>query len=668
MVSRSPREDLLIQLSALTQIGVAGNLSDAQLLDQFIAGGEAAESAFGALVARHGPMVLDVCLNVLRDPHDAQDAFQATFLVLASRAGSIRQREALAGWLYRVAHRVAARSRANVIRRRIYEERAAAMLPAREEARARSWPDLHEAIARLPAKYREPVVLCYLEGLSTEATASRLGCPHGTVLSRLSRARERLRRRLIGRGSAWTAVLLVPGTRLQAPAAVPSDLLKATARAALRLIDGSAANTMTASTEAVFLARKVVATMMISKLKVLGATVLACALTMGGIRTFAWQNARPGAIGAAAVAQSSGSDPAKDLMRSVDKLQAGLEESTRRNAQLSEELRHIRANLEALRAAASKTAHTPAQAAGQLAEVLKRHPLRHITTEEEVLLRHQLYMTDLVAGGTSLIVDEPIPGFNWCGTPSWSHDGRRIAFDASPGRDFQGTHLIMMELGDGRPTFKDLGPGNCPTLSPDDEQIAFLVNPGAVEGAQDGIYLMRADGSERRRVAPYGVPYWSPDGQEIMIRAFTKPTVITLYNLGTGKVSTVTVAGYRLFSWPLWAGPGRLVAVIGHGDEGEAVTLLDVSEPAEAKIVEVLWKRNPDLDVEPSWPLYWPQAGRCFFVGLEPNKRTLYSVKRGEPSRVARMEAEGRNDELGNLALSPDGRFLLFGANRPERR
>jgi hypothetical protein len=227
---------------------------------------------------------------------------------------------------------------------------------------------------------------------------------------------------------------------------------------------------------------------------------------------------------------------------------------------------------------------------------------------------------------------------------------------------------MMMELGDGRPTIKDLGPGNCPSLSPDDEQIAFLLNPGVVAGAQDGVYIMRADGAERRRVAHYGVPYWSPDGSEIMIRAFTKPTHITLYNVRSQRVSTVTVPGQRLFSWPLWAGPGMLVAVIGRGDEGEAVTLLDVSEPEEAKIVEVLWKRNSDLDVEPSWPLYWPQTGRCFFVGLEPNKRTLFSVKRGDSGRVTRMEPEGRNDELGGLALSPDGRFLLFGANRPDRR
>jgi RNA polymerase sigma factor (sigma-70 family) len=668
MVRRAPREDLLIQFSALNQVGVVGNLSDAQLLDQFLARGEAAEAAFGALVARHGPMVLDVCFNALRDSHDAQDAFQATFLVLASRAGSIRQRESLAGWLYRIAHRVAVRSHGDRIRRRVCEGRAAAMIPAREEARAKSWPELHEEIARLPAKYREPVVLCYLEGLSTEATASRLGCPHGTVLSRLSRARERLRAGLVRRGAAWTAVLLVPGMRLRTPSALPSGLLKATARASSGFVEGAAAHTIPASTQAVFLARKVGATMIFSKLKALGAAVLAGALTVGGIRTFAWQAARPGAVGGTAAARPRGDDPAQGLLRSVDRIQAGLDESSRRNAQLSEELRHIRTELRALRAAASRPAQSPAQAAGRLAEVLKIHPLRHIPTEEDVLARHQLYMMDLVEGGTSLIVDEPIPGFNWCGTPSWSHDGSRIVFDASTGRDFGSTHLILMELGAGRPTFKDLGPGNCPSLAPDDERIAFLVNPGAVAGEQDGVYVMQADGTERRRVAPYGVPYWSPEGDVIMIRAFTKPTDITLYHLGTGKLSTVSVPGQRLFSWPLWAGPAMLVAVIGRGAEGEAIALLDVSEPAAAKIVEVLWKRSPDLDVEPSWPLYWPRTGRGFFVGLEPNRRTLYSIKRGDPGRVTRMEPEGRNDELGGLALSPDGRYLLFGANRPDRR
>ena len=188
MVRRSARAEVLTGLNALTHVGVAGNLSDAQLLDRFLArGGEAAEAAFEVLVARHGPMVLNVCTNVLRDSTDAQDAFQATFLVLASRAGSIRQSDALAGWLLGVARRVAVRSRMDLARRRAYEGRAAEMKADVKHDRAESWPELHEEIDRLPQRYREPVVLCYLEGLSTDAAALRLGCPKGTVLSRLSR-------------------------------------------------------------------------------------------------------------------------------------------------------------------------------------------------------------------------------------------------------------------------------------------------------------------------------------------------------------------------------------------------------------------------------------------------------------------------------------------------
>jgi len=125
------------------------------------------------------------------------------------------------------------------------------------------------------------------------------------------------------------------------------------------------------------------------------------------------------------------------------------------------------------------------------------------------------------------------------------------------------------------------------------------------------------------------------------------------------------VPGYHLFSWPSWAGSGTLVAAIGTEEEADTIALLDVSSPAEAKIIDVLWKRGEDLDVTPLWPVYRPETRRCFFVGLEPNKRTLYSVKRGESGRAKRVEPEGHNDKLGGLSFSPDGRYLLIGANRP---
>lgn len=294
MVGRFASAELLCGLNTLTQVGVIGNLSDAQLLDRFLArSGESAGEAFEALVARHGPMVLDVCGNVLRDPHNAQDAFQATFLVLASRAGSIRRRDALASWLLGVARRVALRARADVARRRVYEGLAAEAKAHRSPEPPESWPDLHEEIGRLPQRYREPVVLCYLEGLSTETAALRLGCPHGTVLSRLSRARERLRVGLTRRGLAPAGLLTAGIAAGGTPTAIPPKLLAATVRASLRFMEQPTTAAGLVSTTAIVLARGGLYTMMISKMMIPGAAMLACVLTLGGILAFARHSAAP---------------------------------------------------------------------------------------------------------------------------------------------------------------------------------------------------------------------------------------------------------------------------------------------------------------------------------------------------------------------------------------
>ncbi len=288
MVGRSACAELLSGLNTLTHVGVTGNLSDAQLLDRFIAGSdETAEVAFEALVARHGPMVLDVCGNVLRDQHNAQDAFQATFLVLASRAGSIRRRDALASWLLAVARRVALRSRADLARRRVYERRAAEAKADRSPQPPEPWSELYEEIDRLPERYRDPVVLCYLEGLSTQTAALRFGCPHGTILSRLSRARERLRGGLTRRGLAPNGLVAAGIAPEKVPTATPPKLLTATVRASMRFTGQPTGAASLLSTTAVALAKGVLHTMMISRLKTVGAAMLACVLTLEGIQSFA---------------------------------------------------------------------------------------------------------------------------------------------------------------------------------------------------------------------------------------------------------------------------------------------------------------------------------------------------------------------------------------------
>src|SRR5262245_49406667 len=211
-------------------------LTDSQLLERFVRRRD--EAAFAALVARHGPMVLAVCRHLLPSAHDVEDAFQATFLVLVRRAADIQRRELLGNWLYGVAHRVATRARTQAAQRRTHGGQGIDMVAAAaDEGPGQDvQPVLHEEINRLAAKYRTPVVLCYLQGKTNEEAAQELGCPVGTVKGRLARARDLLRARLTRRGLALSTGLVAAALgQNTAPAAVPVLLGDATVRAAMRL-------------------------------------------------------------------------------------------------------------------------------------------------------------------------------------------------------------------------------------------------------------------------------------------------------------------------------------------------------------------------------------------------------------------------------------------------
>ena len=217
--------------------GAAAGLTDAQLLDRVARRGESAEAAFEAILTRHGSAVLACCRRVLNDPAAAEDAFQATFLVLFRRAGAIRVEGTLARWLLHVARLAALKSRQGELRRRAREGRAArpeALIP-REDA-----SDLHLQVRievdRLPRKYRDPVRLCYFEGRTHDDVAAALGWPVGTVRGRLARAREMLRTRLGRRGIGVTsmAVAAALAAGKEARAEVPQALREATLAATIR--------------------------------------------------------------------------------------------------------------------------------------------------------------------------------------------------------------------------------------------------------------------------------------------------------------------------------------------------------------------------------------------------------------------------------------------------
>jgi RNA polymerase sigma factor (sigma-70 family) len=303
------REDAVArEIEALWTAGTLTGLNDAQILGRFIAGGEGTtEPAFRELVHRHGPMVMGVCRQVLRRPEDAEDAFQATFLVLVRKARSIRVGDSLAPWLYSVAYRTAHRARATASRYRTSdgESMAEAVGPSPEDPfEIDVRPVLHEELARLPGKYREPIVLCHLEGKSHEEAARLLSWPVGTLSGRLSRGRQLLKARLERRGVAVSSAMLAarwwPGT----PAALAPSLVESTLAAAARF-----AATGTVSTPVRSLVQGVLHTMLLDKLKAISLGLVILGAASGGL---AWSIRASGAANPPGPAQVGESVPPHD--------------------------------------------------------------------------------------------------------------------------------------------------------------------------------------------------------------------------------------------------------------------------------------------------------------------------------------------------------------------
>ncbi len=254
----------------LEHLRQAGGLTDGQLLARFVAGRD--EASFATLLQRHGPMVLGVCRRVLGHVHDAEDAFQATFLVLARRAVAVVKRESVGSFLYGVAYRTALEACTANARRRAREKQVKDMPhPQVAPAEAPDWlPLLDRELSRLPEKYRAAIVLCELEGRPRKEAARLLAVPEGTLSSRLAAGRKLLAKRLLRQGLTLSGGALVGGTAL---APVPAALGACTVQAAALV----AAGQLTAVTPAVVLMKGVMKAMFLDKLKVLVGTFMVAA-------------------------------------------------------------------------------------------------------------------------------------------------------------------------------------------------------------------------------------------------------------------------------------------------------------------------------------------------------------------------------------------------------
>jgi RNA polymerase sigma factor (sigma-70 family) len=274
--------------------GAGDEPADDVLLERFTARRE--QAAFAALVRRHGPLVLGVCRRVLRHEHDAEDAFQAVFCVLARKAGAIRRGTAVGGWLYAVACRIARKAKAFQVRRR-QREGALPDVPAPDNPPERVpgevWPVLDEEVNRLPERYRRPFVLCHLEGKTYEQAAAELRCAPGTVSSRLVRARRRLRARLTRRGVALSAAMLAAALRAcPATAAVRAELAVAAVRTGIRYSAGRPVGARVAGLADGFLKARALTRWAVAGAAALAVAVLIAILLWVAFRTL---RARPGA-------------------------------------------------------------------------------------------------------------------------------------------------------------------------------------------------------------------------------------------------------------------------------------------------------------------------------------------------------------------------------------
>ncbi len=281
---REPKPTFLWRLRRLVAAPETARATDAQLLERFVRLRD--DMAFELLVWRHGPMVLGLCRRLLRHAQDAEDAFQATFLTLVRKAGSIGKRDSVGSWLYKVAYRIALQARQTAAARVAREQRVARTAAVACVVEPADF-DLHAAVAeevgQLPEKYRAAVVLCYLQGKTHEEASRQLGCPKGTIAVRLMRAKERLRCRLESRGLTLSAGTLAAVLSERAAFAVSDLLLHKTLRAALLLAAGGGLAAGGVSLPAMALMEGAVQAMWWTQVKMaVGAMLAVAALGAGG--------------------------------------------------------------------------------------------------------------------------------------------------------------------------------------------------------------------------------------------------------------------------------------------------------------------------------------------------------------------------------------------------
>jgi RNA polymerase sigma factor (sigma-70 family) len=582
---------------------------DAQLLWRFVS--ERDEAAFASLLERYGPLVLRVCRNLLHAPHDVEDAFQATFLVFVRKAGSLARPDLLGPWLRGVAYRVAMRTRAQAARRREHERRAAAMSsPGLEETS--DWRDLgavlEEEVSRLPEKYRVPFVLCYLEGKTNEQAALCLGCPKGTVLSRLARARERLRTRLTRRGVAPDAALL--GASLPA---VPEALKRSTLRAALLMAAGRSAGAAGVSAEVVSLVQGVTQAMFLSKLSTAAVALLVVVFVGASALVLAHQAlstkpAKEELSGPPAADEAKGKPPAEGQARTDpfgDRLPDG--------ALARMGTRRLRERGPVLALAFAPDGKTLASASS--GEVHRWE----VSGGKET----GAWSLGTGSGGFALALSPN------CRTAVWKHGGELVLWDMTAGKELRRLRGHRENV-------------LCAAFSPDGKTLASADRTRAVLlwDVGTGQVLHQLTGQK-----PGGLAVaFSPDGKVLA----TGADIVRLWDVAGGKEMHQLAGSGKGVASVAFSPDGKTLAS-GEGDK--TVRLWDPATGAEVR-------RLGGLTGE-ARPLAFAEGGKTLVAGVSGPDVRLWTWDVATGKELRRIG--GSEEFLTCLAVSPDGKTVATG-------
>jgi RNA polymerase sigma factor (sigma-70 family) len=548
-----PRDGTALrQLSVLFNEGVTGAVTDGQLLERFATRrGEASEHAFAALVERHGPVVLRLCRSILRDEHEAQDAFQATFLVLAQRAGSLWVRDSIGPWIHSVAYRAASCARAAGIRRQRHERRHAELAAGRlavyhDEDREDLEAVVHEEIDRLPEHYRAPLILCDLEGCTHEQAARSLGWPVGTVKSRQARGRQRLRDRLIRRGLSPSCGMALGGGVLTPELPVPAALTKATTNLATTWAGADSARVAVA-----VLAREVLKVMVLQKIKQIVLSLSIIALTAAGAGGLLWRAmaARPGE------GQATSAKPVEGQAAAVAKRERTGKIYISVNRRLMELDPNTGTRADVFDGCSMRPRVSPGgkSVAFERENALWVRGLDPKAEPRKVVDLSATYSADPAAwspDGKQIVISLTREGKpRWVNTTlrvntdgtgreklavppedtvqDWSADGRWLLTASSRGAKFGWQLYVMRPDGTDQRRITDGGNPFYARFSPDGRRVIYTDN-GRDE--QSGIWVVDVDGKNGRRVLPVedpkpkgltdvtiGSACWSPDGQRIAV-------------------------------------------------------------------------------------------------------------------------------------------------------